>query len=611
MWLARLHRGALGAACALALVAPLPALDTPEDASPSAGPEWGVMQFAPDEAWIDLPVPLAEAWKQTLEVAASLVPAVKADLPYLESNGRIIAGDLWIAVEAQGEPGADWTRIRIAIPADSPEYGQVRAEILLDAIADRLAPPPPPPEPRFSYPSYPATPAAEGVPVESITTNNYYYGNGWGGASYEPLPSYAYVPVSYGAPWYYGSLYAPYVYSSWSSPWCWNGGWWFGWGGPWCNPWGTSFSLWYGSGHGWSFGASWGSVCSSWGWYDNWGPWCGWGVGWWDDDWDDWDGGDIVIDGDGVVIIGDDNVVYTGNAADFGGVQALTARSTDIGPLPPGDITWAAASARTAGESVRATRVTDRPSRQVPSRPVARAESPRLREPAGATTRRIEPRPSRDAGSSRPSIVVTGTSRSPGVASAPASGPRDTASPSGQRSSGGGSAKVVRLGSLPYSARVTPAPPRTGTVATGGVVPGTTASGSGRPTASPASGSTGGSHPYSQPYGGPSSAPTWGSPSTGSSSSGSSTGGFSAPAPSRSSSPSVAAPRPSSSPAPASRAPTPSVSAPRPAAPVAAPPRVSSPPPSVSKPAVSVPSGGGGGRSAGPSGGSKSGKGPR
>src|SRR6187397_927463 len=167
-----LHRVLLAVgACALVLNS-ASATDALDDggSQPVAAPQFGVLQFADDEVYIDLPVSLADAWKQTVEVVASLNDSVKGDLPYLESNGRIVAGKLWIAVEAQGAPGTNWVRIRVAIPADEPEYGKVRAEIILDAIADRFEPPADAPqEQAYNYPQLPA--AAEGAADEYVTNN--------------------------------------------------------------------------------------------------------------------------------------------------------------------------------------------------------------------------------------------------------------------------------------------------------------------------------------------------------------------------------------------------------------------------------------------------------
>ena len=121
-------------------------------------PDFGVIQFTDDEAFIDLAVPLAEAWGKTLEVVAAMNPAVKADLPYLENNGHVIADDLWIAVEVQGDLGHTWVRVRVALPAGQGDgaAARTRAEILLDAIADRL-------EPAHSY--GPPAPQQEQAPL--------------------------------------------------------------------------------------------------------------------------------------------------------------------------------------------------------------------------------------------------------------------------------------------------------------------------------------------------------------------------------------------------------------------------------------------------------------
>lgn len=591
MRLSSLRRCLLGSACSLAVLATAGASGPAPDGAPQlAPPEFGVIQFTTDEAFIDLPVPLADAWKTTLEVTASLVPQVRGDLPYLENNGRIVAGDLWVAVEAQGAPGATWTRIRVAVTPDPAGYGQVRAEVLLDAIADRLEPPAPAPE-RFSYP--PPVPVAEDVPVEYVT-NNYYYGSGSYYGPYDALPSYAYVPT-YTVPVYYPAYYGYPVYDTFGcSPWGWNSGWWYGWGSPWCNPWGSSFSLWYGSGSGWG-----------WGWNGWWDPWdCGpsFTIGWWDwDDWDDWDDGVSGGKGDDIIVIGDDNVIITGSDGDD--VVALDPRQTSLRSVPPGDITLpGTAAGRTAGAD-RTPRVTDRPSRRVsePLAPVVvtRTErGPRPRTPV-AETRPTGERTTDMPEIGRPTIVVTGSEREGDEGRGTAAPQRTSTSPS--RSSKKAGPTVVKLGSAPYSARVAAAPPpsrSSGTVATtqGGTpvfTPPAPASSQGRTTGAP----TVASHPYSNPY--PSApAPGGGSP-----------GGHASPGASPSAGHSSApAPRAPSAPAAAPR------SSPAPSVPTSLPSRSSAPSVSSRSSGPSAPSGGGG---RGPSGGGSSGgrsggsKGPR
>jgi hypothetical protein len=599
MRLSPLQRGVFAGACTLALLATASASGpVPDSELQFAPPEFGVIQFTSDEAFIDLPVPLAEAWKTTLEVTASLVPQVRGDLPYLENNGRIVAGDLWVAVEAQGAPGATWTRIRVAVTPDASGYGQVRAEVLLDAIADRLEPPAPAPE-RFSYPT--PVPAAEEVPVEYVT-NNYYYGSG----AYDGLPSYAYVPT-YSAPVYYPAYYSYPAYSSFGcSPWAWNSGWWFGWGGPWCNPWGSSFSLWYGNDWNWSWSACYGSVYANWGWNGWWGPWdCGpsISIGWWDcDDWDDWDDDHVSGGkGDDIIVIGDDNVIITG--ADGDGVVALDARQASFRSLPPGDITLPGTAAGRSAGTDRTPRVTDRASRRAPEplQPVVvtRTErGPRPRTPV-AEPRSDSERPDGQPEIARPAVVVVDAARDAEEGRGDSAPVRTSTSPS--RSSKKAGPTVVKLGSAPYSARVAPALPPSrsaGTVAT--TQGGTPVFTPPAPSASQGQGRTGSttttaSHPYSNPYAGaPSSG---GSSPSGQVSSGGSTsvGRSSAPAP---------------------RAPSPPAAASRSAAPSAP----TSPPSRGSSPSVSSrssgPSSSGGGR--GPSGGGSGGgkstggsKGPR
>ena len=534
-----LHRVLLAVgACALALNS-ASAADA-QDAQPVAPPQFGVLQFADDEVYIDLPVSLADAWTQTLQVVASLNESVKADLPYLESNGRIVAGKLWIAVEAQGAPGTNWVRIRVAVPSDEPEYGKVRAEIILDAIADRFEPPAAAPqEQAYNYPQLPA--AAEGAADDYVTNNYYYYGSGPYTDSYnQTLPSYSYVPV-YGSPYYYAPVYAPYVYpSSCWSPCSWNTGWWFGWNSPWCNPWGSSFSLWWGSGWNWSFSACFGSVCGwgGWGGCSNWwgcNPWgssCGSG---WNgcDDWNNWN--DSFAGG---VVVGPDQVV------------ALAPRTTGLLQPPGGDFLG-----NTPGD--RVPHVTDRPARRAPDRTptvvVTRTErGPRPGHDvlSGNGDRPWSETPARLPSGPRPRVVV---------ATSPSTGGPTRTSTSSHGSNRDGPL-VVRLGSAPYNSRVNPVPldPRTST-------PTLPLSNAPLPTGSSSSGdrATIDNHPYINPF------PT----SSSSGNRGSSSGG------------SVTTPRPSS--------PAPSTSAPRPAAPVSLPPRTSS------VPSRSAPAPSGGSRSSG------------
>jgi len=451
--LALLYRAAGLVALALALaVAPAVALDaepmTPQVVAP---PEFGVLQFTEDEAWVDLQVPLVDAWKQTLEVVASLNDAVSADLPYLESNGRIIAGDLWIAVEAAGVPSQTWVRIRVAIPDNEPEYGKVRAEIILDAIADRLEPPAPDSN-KFSYP---LAPVAEGVAGGDYVTNNYYY-------DYGTDPGYGSYYAPYYAPYYptYIPAYAP-CWPSWCYPYSsWNCGWWgWGWGGSWCNGWGWN----------WGVSACFGSFCASWNW-----PWNSWGCGsWWWDDCDNWDDcNDVVVFADGTVVVG----------AEAPGVLALGPRTTTIGALPAGDLASyhfrrrreAIADAAGPRPDEGLPRVTDRTSRRVAEPAVAVSRTPRsdtaARDVIVAEAGRAVP--------SAPIRTQTSTSRS-----TKKDGPR-----------------IVKLGSAPYSARVNPAAMEARTSS----VPVTTVGGS-----YPVPSST--SHPYSNPFptsAAPSSAPS-------------------------------------------------------------------------------------------------------
>lgn len=523
-----LHRVLLAVgACALVLNS-ASATDALDDggSQPVAAPQFGVLQFADDEVYIDLPVSLADAWKQTVEVVASLNDSVKGDLPYLESNGRIVAGKLWIAVEAQGAPGTNWVRIRVAIPADEPEYGKVRAEIILDAIADRFEPPAAAPqEQAYNYPQLPA--AVDGA-ADQYVTNNYYYGSGpYTDAYNQTLPSYSYVPV-YSSPYWYGSLYSPYIYypSSCWSPCSWNTGWWFGWGGPWCNPWGSSFSLWWGSGWNWSFSACFGSVCGSWGGWNGCGNWWG-GNPWWSGcgGWNNCN--DTVVVGGGVVVAGDGVTTLAPRTA----AMRLQQQDGDFLGNTPGD---------------RVPHVTDRPARRAPEhRPgvvvtrTERGSRPGHDVLSGDGERPWSERPTRLPDARRPRVVVS-TGNSGGT----------THTGTSSRGSNRDGPLVVRLGSAPYSSRANPVAldPRNST----STLP---LSNGPLPNGSPSSGdrATVDNHPYMNPF-----------PTT--TSSGNASGGP------------VTAPRPSS--------PAPSTSAPRPPAPVSLPPRTSSAP-SRSAPAPS------------------------
>ncbi|HEX5009014.1 MAG TPA: hypothetical protein VFY71_01340 [Planctomycetota bacterium] len=505
-----LHRVLLAVgACALVLNS-ASAADA-QDGQPVAPPQFGVLQFADDEVYIDLPVGLADAWKQTLEVVASLNDSVQADLPYLESNGRIVAGKLWIAVEAQGAPGTNWVRIRVAIPADEPEYGKVRAEIILDAIADRFEPPPAAPqEQAYNYPQMPASVEGAG---DQYVTNNYYYGSGPYTDSYnQSYPAYSYVPV-YSAPYWYGPLYAPYVYypSYCWSPCYWNTGWWFGWGGPWCNPWGSSFSLCWGSGWHWSFSACFGSFC---GW---WGNGCGWGCNPWWSGCGSWD-----------TCSWNDSFDSSTNQ-----VVALAPRTSGQLRLSGGDFLG-----NTPAD--RVPHVTDRVARRAPdsTAPVVVTRTERGPRPGHAVLtgdgqRPWSEQPARLPDGPRPRVVVSTSSGSTRTGT----------------SSNREGPVVVRMGSVPYNSRVNPvaldqrAPTSTLPLSNAPLPNGSTAPGaSDRATID--------NHPYINPF-----------PTT--SSAGNSSGGArpSSPAPSASA-PRSSAPAPASMPSRTSSAPSRPSSAP-------------------------------------------------
>ncbi len=245
----------------------------PDDAAQTASGAdvavYDVLQFTPDEGFIDLRASLADAWSAVLRVLADLNYGVSTDLAYVDVGGRIVVDDLWMAVEPHVTRVESFTRVRIGLAGPDAASLRSRAEIILDAVADRLQPAgpavvrtadAPPQEPKVSYPYAPATTTV-----------------------YEYVPYYVSYPSAVWAPYWWND-FGPY--GCWPSSWSWHHNWWprpWGW-----SPCGSGFSLAFGD-WGWNWGWQWGwsggwgnfcgafgspwgpSVCSSWGWHGS--PW--------------------------------------------------------------------------------------------------------------------------------------------------------------------------------------------------------------------------------------------------------------------------------------------------------------------------------------------------
>ncbi|HTE05166.1 MAG TPA: hypothetical protein VK824_03140 [Planctomycetota bacterium] len=282
-----LRFGTMGLFLLASFAAPARAADQPLD-EPAP---FGVIQFSPDEAWIDLPSALGDAWSATLAVLTELKYDVQLDAAYVATGGQLKVADLWVAVEPHGTREKSFTRIRVALDRSSDEYTQARAEVILDAVATRLAPAPAPtPATQPQYAEQPADPGVEDVYTGApVATDSYAYSTA-APVVYNTYNTYNYA--AYPTPYYanYG-YYAPFgTYFPYTS--CWNshfgcGGWY---GGKWCSPYfnswacGPTFTYWncpswgfnfgFGCNPWWSFGFSggWGNACSSIGF-----PWNSWG----------------------------------------------------------------------------------------------------------------------------------------------------------------------------------------------------------------------------------------------------------------------------------------------------------------------------------------------
>jgi hypothetical protein len=287
-----LRFGTIGLLLLASFAAPSARADQPLD-EPAP---FGVIQFSPDEAWIDLPYSLGDSWSAALAVLKELKYDVKLDAAYVETNGQLRVADLWVAVEPHGSREKMFTRIRIALDKTQDEYTQVRAEVILDAVATRLAPPAPPapaPAPAAQPQSaeQPVDPGVQDVYTGAPIAAGAYAYSTPGTTIYNTYNTYNYA--SYPTPYYanYG-YYAPFCsyFPYWS---CWNQSA-FGWnGGHWCSPFfnswacGPTFTFWntcpswglsfgFGSNSWWNFGFSgcWGNFCNSIGC-----PWNSWGNG--------------------------------------------------------------------------------------------------------------------------------------------------------------------------------------------------------------------------------------------------------------------------------------------------------------------------------------------
>ncbi len=488
-----LHFGTLGLLFLAAFAVPAARADQPLDEHAP----FGVIQFSPGEAWIDLPYALGESWSATLAVLTELKYPVHVDATYVETNGQIRVADLWVAVEPHGSRDASYTRIRIAVDAGQDEYTQVRAEVILDAVATRLAPAPAPAptpattsapataQPQIEYAPQPLDPAVQDIytgsyadtAAETAIYNTYN--------TYNTYDSYG----SYGSYGYSNPYYNCYAYNA---PYCGYspygnacnvhypyGGWYGGYyASPNYNTWayassgyGYGFGFGYGSGYGcnpWWNSGYWGNSCGSYGY-----PWGGCGssivVVFNDDDDDDNNcNNDNGNNDKNESSFGDDVVESSGNSAKGDAATAsgaLTSRTPNGGQLVQDTPTTPIGSkADTRGVGFPRITVTHRERNDVATRFDPRTTVTRTvdtRTVASASTGRRETGAQREAPtSSRPEIRST----LPRVVATGSSATRSTTPTSG---------RVVRMSSpsfTPGFAGVTPGVPRPAMVVGGTTV---------------------------------------------------------------------------------------------------------------------------------------------
>jgi hypothetical protein len=247
----------------------LVALVAPVEDGPVA-PDLGVVHADDTEAWVDVGADLATTWAITLDALAERGHAVDPEMSYVESNGQIAIGGLWVAVVPRASLAGPVTRVRmVAVDADDSVADRnerlVSAGVLLGVIAERVASASPAPAPAPA-PAAPPAVATTGAVYDTYDTyntyNTYTYGSAALAAPVYVYPKYAWTPwwwLGYGPGCGWSSWYLSY---GWKSGWSWGLNW--GWGGPyWCNPWWPS-SFWktcwapsWSCGPSWCAGPSW------------------------------------------------------------------------------------------------------------------------------------------------------------------------------------------------------------------------------------------------------------------------------------------------------------------------------------------------------------------
>ncbi|MHC4844533.1 MAG: hypothetical protein ACYTCU_00075 [Planctomycetota bacterium] len=217
------------------------------EGDPAADLRIGTIHSSPQEIWVDVPADLSRTWSLTLGTLIDFQYAVNPELSYLESNGQIRLGGLWVVVVPQPSAGMDVTRVLIGAGDGAVELADdlnVIAGAILGVIADRV-------EGR-AVPGVPLSPYAYQGGDQPVVNNYYDYGDTY----YD-----------------YGSDYVPYV-----SPWAtsystsyWGVYWWptqsyYGWGSPWCSWYKPYYSLCYTPWWGWKGSWAWSSYCYAGGW---------------------------------------------------------------------------------------------------------------------------------------------------------------------------------------------------------------------------------------------------------------------------------------------------------------------------------------------------------
>jgi hypothetical protein len=250
----------------------------PQDEGDPAGElRIGTIHSSPREVWVDVAADLSRTWSLTLATLIDFQYSVNPELSYLESNGQIRLGGLWVVVVPQPSAGMDVTRVLIGTEDDSVAFGDelsVIAGAILGVIADRVEGRPEPP---------PAVPSYFPSDQQQVVNNYYDYGDTYYdyGPDYTPYVSpwaTSYSSSYWGVYWWPTSSYYGYgsPWSSWYKPYyslCYTP--WWGWQGSyyWSN-------YCYGGGWSWGFGSAW------YGGYGGYGSYCYYDD-WYDDNWDD------------------------------------------------------------------------------------------------------------------------------------------------------------------------------------------------------------------------------------------------------------------------------------------------------------------------------------